>query len=71
MKREIGQLNAWHHVRCGTDDVPAKSFCVRIKLQINIVDIAGGVCYRTPNQDEVDEVFFRQLKEVSYLHERF
>lgn len=69
VKRETGQLNAWCHVHCGTYDAPAESFWVRIKLQINIVDIVGGVCYRPPNQDEVDEVFFRQLKEVSYLHE--
>ncbi|PKU48789.1 mitochondrial fission process protein 1 [Limosa lapponica baueri] len=39
---------------------------VRIKGRASKADIVVGVCYRPPNQDvEVDEMFYKQLVEVS------
>jgi len=37
-----------------------------MRAKANKADILLGVCYRQPNQDEeVDEVFFKRLAEVS------
>ena len=39
---------------------------VRIRGKANKADIMVGVCYRPPNQDEeADEIFYKQLGEVS------
>ncbi|KAK4811169.1 hypothetical protein QYF61_019800 [Mycteria americana] len=39
---------------------------VRIRGKANKADIVVGVCYRPPNQDEeADEIFYKQLGEVS------
>ncbi|PKU34926.1 mitochondrial fission process protein 1 [Limosa lapponica baueri] len=39
---------------------------VRIRGRASKADIVVGVCYRPPNQDvEVDEMFYKQLAEVS------
>ncbi|GAB0180245.1 hypothetical protein GRJ2_000489800 [Grus japonensis] len=39
---------------------------VRIRGKTNKADIMVGVCYRPPNQDEeADEIFYKQLGEVS------
>ncbi|GAB0206524.1 hypothetical protein GRJ2_003118000 [Grus japonensis] len=39
---------------------------VRIRGKTNKADIVVGVCYRPPNQDEeADEIFYKQLGEVS------
>jgi len=39
---------------------------VRMRIKANKADILLGVCYRPPNQDEeVDEVFYKRLAEVS------
>ncbi|GAB0210072.1 hypothetical protein GRJ2_003473000 [Grus japonensis] len=41
---------------------------VRIRRKANKADIMVGVCYRPPNQDEeMDEIFYKQLAEVSKL----
>ena len=39
----------------GTDDEPADSLWVRIRGQPTVGDIVVGVCYRPPDQEEVDE----------------
>ena len=42
-----------------------ESFWVRIRRSANKVDILVGGCYRLPNQDEeTDEVLYKQLAEV-------
>ena len=44
--------------------------CLSIKMEgkTNKADILLGVCYRPPNQDEeVDEVFYKRLAEVSQM----
>ena len=39
---------------------------VRIRGKANKADTVVGVCYRPPNQDEeADEIFYKQLREVS------
>ena len=39
---------------------------IRIRGKANKADIMVGVCYRPPNQDdEADEIFYKQLGEVS------
>ncbi|GAB0204048.1 hypothetical protein GRJ2_002870400 [Grus japonensis] len=39
---------------------------VRIRGKVNKADIMVGVCYRPPNQDEeADEIFYKQLGKVS------
>ena len=41
---------------------------VKMRGKANKADILLGVCYRPPNQDEeVDEVFYKQLAEISKL----
>ncbi|PKU35038.1 adaptin ear-binding coat-associated protein 1 [Limosa lapponica baueri] len=43
-----------------------KCLWVRIRGRASKADIVVGVCYRPPNQDvEVDEIFYKQLGEVS------
>lgn len=46
---------------------PADRLWVRISEQTKVDNIVVGVCYRPHNQEEVDEVFFRQPAEVSCL----
>ena len=46
----------------GMDDWPTESLRVRIKKKTNTSDIVVSVCYRLPDQEEVDEVFYRQLE---------
>ena len=50
------------------DDSEDKIECLWVKTvgKANKADILLGVCYRPPNQDEeVGEVFYKQLAEVS------
>jgi len=50
------------------NDCDDKVECLRVKMtgKANKADILLGVCYRPPNQDEeVDEVFYKRLAEVS------
>ena len=48
----------------GNDNV--ESIWIRIRGMANKVDILVGVFYRQPNQDEeTDEVFYKQLVEVT------
>ncbi|PKU34080.1 mitochondrial fission process protein 1 [Limosa lapponica baueri] len=43
-----------------------KRLWVRIRARASKADIVVGVCYRPPNQDvEVDEIFYKQLGEIS------
>jgi len=49
----------------GTGDEPAGSSWMRLKGQTNVGDIGVGVCYRLPDQEKVDEAFFRQVEEAS------
>jgi len=47
-------------------DDKVKSLWIKMRGKANKVDILLGVCYRPPNQDEeVDEVFYKRLAEVS------
>jgi len=39
----------------GRDDEPTDSLCVRIRGQPVVGDIAVHLCYRPPDQEEVDE----------------
>lgn len=48
------------------DDEPAQSLWVRITRHANVNDVVG-VCYRPPDQEEVDEASFRQLERFSHL----
>ena len=51
-------------VELGAGNDKVESLWVRITA--NKVDILVGVCYRLPNQDEeMDEVFYEQLAEVT------
>lgn len=43
----------------GLDDEPAGSLCVTITRQTNTGYMVVGVCYRLPDQEEVDKAFFR------------
>lgn len=48
------------------DDKTVDSLWVRIREQSNMGDVLLGVCYRSPDQEEVeDEVVLRQLGKVS------
>lgn len=49
-----------------SDDKPVESLWVKIRGQINRGDTIVGLCYRQPEQEEVDEAF-RQLEAASYL----
>ena len=51
----------------GTGDELVQSLWVRIREQTNAGNVAVGVRYRLPDQEEVNEVFFRKLEEASYL----
>lgn len=51
----------------GLDDEPARSLGARIRGQLNMGDILVSICYRPPDQAEIDEVFFKQLEESSCL----
>ena len=48
-------------------DEPTESLWVMINRQTNVDNTVVGVCYRPPDQEEVDEAFFRQLEEASRL----
>lgn len=49
-----------------TDEEPPESLWVRISGQTHMDNIAVGVCYIPPGQEEdVDEAFFRQVKDAS------
>lgn len=56
------------HLKCieiclGVDDEQAESLRIRIKHQTSKGEIAVGVCYRPPEQeDKVDKAFYRQLE---------
>ena len=49
-----------------SDGEPVESLWVKIRWQINRGDAIVGLCYRLPEQEEVDEAF-RQLEDASYL----
>lgn len=49
------------------DQEPTESLCVKINRQTNTDAIVTGICYRLSDQDQkVDEVFFKQVEEVSH-----
>lgn len=50
-------------------DKPLESLWVRIRGQTNIHSVVVGVCYRRPDQEEeAEEVVFKQLKKGSQVH---
>lgn len=52
----------------GVDDEPNENLWVRITERSSMGDFVVSVSYRLPDQDEqVDEVFYRQLKVASCL----
>jgi len=47
-------------------DDKVKRLWVKTRGKANEADILLGVCYRSPNQDEeVDDIFYKRLAEVS------
>lgn len=42
-----------------------ESLWVRIRGQTSTASFGGGVCYKPPDHEEVDEAFFRYLEEAS------
>ncbi|KAF4804354.1 hypothetical protein TURU_008626 [Turdus rufiventris] len=58
------------HLECtelclGVDNEWVESLWVRIKWQTSKGNTVVGVCYRLPEQEEVDEAFYRQLEAAS------
>lgn len=53
----------------GMDDEPAEGLWVRIKKETSMGNMVVVICYRPPDQEEVDEVFYRHLKVDSYLQD--
>lgn len=51
----------------GTDAELVQSLWVRIIKQTNDGSVVVGVYCRLPDKEEMNEVFFRKLKESSYL----
>ena len=48
-----------------TGEKKVESLRVKIRGRADKADILVGICYRPPNQDEeTDEVFYKQLAEV-------
>lgn len=42
-----------------------------IKKQTSIGNIAVSICYRPPDQEEMDEAFYKQLKVASHSQDLF
>lgn len=51
------------------NDEPTEGLWVRIKKETSMGNVVVGICYRPPDQEEADEVFYRHLKVASYLQD--
>lgn len=51
----------------GTGQEPGKSLRVKISRQTNMGTTVVGICYRLPDQEDIDDAFFRQPEEASCL----
>lgn len=49
----------------GMGQEPAESLWIRFSAQTNIGAVVVSICYRSPDQDEIDEAFFKQSEEAS------
>ena len=55
-----------NELHLGEGEESVESLCVRIKGWSDMADVIVGVYYRSPGQeDEVDEVFYKQLEVAS------
>ncbi|GAB0204011.1 hypothetical protein GRJ2_002866700 [Grus japonensis] len=66
-KIEVAQVDLdWQHKELDDGDDRVECLWVRIRGKASKADILLGVCYKPPNQDEeTDEIFYKQLGEVS------
>ncbi|KAJ7423638.1 mitochondrial fission process protein 1 [Pitangus sulphuratus] len=74
-KDKVGEVEGWlcmlerlDFVELEVSNYKVECLWIKIRGKANKVDILVGVCYRPPNQDdEDDELFYKQLADVSKL----